>query len=302
MIASSTLSDVQGYIDDVLSGDIVVGQLVRAAVQRHVNDLKRESTKGFPYHFDANMASAACDFFPLMLRHSIGDFAGMEFHLERWQKFAIANIFGWKRDDDNSRRFRRVYWSMARKNGKSSIGAGLAIFTAMMDVNPITGKPEEVAEVILSATKKEQVEKVIYAEIERMRIRSPHIERASTRQNKQVTFKHNDGSIRCVGSDKPYDGLNPHVVIMDELHAWKEHHRKFYDTMLTGSGYRRQPLIITITTAGDDKSYLWLEEYNYAKGVALGDITDEQVFSYCFECDPDDDPLDEANWVKAASS
>lgn len=298
MIASAALSRVQSYVDAVLNGEIVTCELVRAAVQRHVDDLARQSTKEFPYHFDANHAAIACDFFPLTLRHSIGDFAGMPFELEPWQAFAVAVIFGWKRDDDSSRRFRKVYWSMGRKNGKSSIAAGLAIFLAMLDVNPHTGKPEDVAEVILSATKRDQTD-VIYKEIERMRHQSPHIAKASTAINRQVTFKHNSGSIRGVGSDKPFDGLNPHAIIMDELHAWKERHRKFYDTMQTGSGYRRQPLIVTITTAGDDKSYLWLEEYRYAAGVARGDIRDESLFSFCFELDTDDDPLDESLWLKA---
>src|SRR5690606_2241810 len=168
-------------------------------------------------------AAASVDFFPLMLRHSIGDFAGLPFELEPWQAFAVWCIFGWKRDDDNARRFRKVYWSMARKNGKSSVAAGFAILLAMMDINPNTSKPESVAEVILSATKKEQVEKVIYAEIDRMRMQSPEIKGLSSRENKQITFRHNQGSIRCVGSDKPYDGLNPHAVIKDELHAWREH-------------------------------------------------------------------------------
>lgn len=299
MIASAAETKASGYVDSVLSGEIVACDLVRCAVQRHVRDLGRQSTKLFPYHFDARHGAAAVDFFPLILRHSIGDFAGMPFDLEPWQAFAISSIFGWKRDDDNSRRFRKVYWSMARKNGKSCVAGGIAYLLAMMDINPETGKPESVAEVILSATKREQAEKVIYAEMERMRAQSKEIEQLSTRFNKQITFSHNDGSIRCVGSDKPYDGLNPHAVIMDELHAWKEHHRKFYDTMQTGSGYRRQPLILTITTAGDDQSHLWKEEYEYAAGVARDEIKDEQLFSYAFELDEKDDPLDEANWIKA---
>lgn len=299
MIASATPHKVQGYIDGVLSGDVVVCELVRGAVERYVEDRKCESAEDFPFHFDEQMAEACCDFFPLMLRHSIGDFAGMPFELEPWQAFAIWNIFGWKRDTDNSRRFRKVYWSMGRKNGKSMVAAGIAILCAMLDINPETRKPEAVAEVILCATKRDQSERVIYAEIERMRMQSPEIKKSSNRINKQISFKHNDGSIRCVGSDKPYDGLNPHCVIMDELHAWKEYHRKFYDTMQTGSGYRRQPLFLTITTAGDDQSHLWLEEYRYAAGVARGDIIDNQLFAYTFQLDDDDDPLEESNWIKA---
>lgn len=299
MIAFSTSLKVQSYIDGVLSGRVVVCDLVRHAVQRHVNDLARQSTEDFPFHFNQNHGAVAVDFFPMMLKHSIGIFAGRPFELEPWQAFAMWSIFGWKRDDNDSRRFRKVYWSMARKNGKSSIAAGMAILLAMMDVNPDTRKPEAVAEVILSATKKDQIEKVVYAEIERMRVQSKELSAMSTRENQQITFKHNMGSIRCVGSDKPYDGLNPHCVIMDELHAWKEHHRKFYDTMQTGSGSRRQPLFLTVTTAGDDQSHIWNEEYRYAASVARGNIKDETVFAYAFEIDERDDPLDEANWIKA---
>ena len=236
MICSGTKSEVQRYIDEVLSGEIVCCQAAIQAVSRHLENLERQRTPDFPYYFDERHAEVACEFFPMVLRHSIGDYAGLPFELEGWQKFALWCLFGWKRETDSSRRFRKVFWTMARKNGKSSIAAGLAIFLAMLDVNPVTGRPEDVAEVILAATKKEQVEKVIYAEIERMRIRSKFIEKASSPINRQITFSANSGSIRCVGSDKPYDGLNPHAVIMDELHAWREHHRKFYDTMQTGSG------------------------------------------------------------------
>lgn len=299
MIASASLQKVQSYIDDVLSGDIVVCKLVRLAVERHVRDLEKQSTPGFPYHFDTLAAEVAIEFIESMLKHSIGDFKGMPFLLEPWQAFAIACIFGWKRDDDGSRRFRKVYWSMARKNGKSCVGAAIAILLASFDINPVTRMPESVAEVILSATKKEQAEKVIYAEIERMRKQSKYIEQMSTDINKQITFAHNDGYIRCVGSDKPYDGLNPLVVIMDELHAWREHHRKFYDTMQTGSGSRSQPLLLTVTTAGDDQSHLWLSEYNYAKGVLHQDFHDEQLFAYHFEIDEEDDVLDPKNWIKS---
>lgn len=132
-----------------------------------------------------------------------------------------------------------------------------------------------------------------------MRVRSKFIEKATDRINKQITVKANGGSIRCVGSDKPYDGLNPHAVLMDELHAWREHHRKFYDTMQTGSGARCQPLIGTVTTAGDDQSHLWKEEYDYCKGILDGSVKDERLFAYIFELDEDDDPLDESNWIKA---
>jgi phage terminase large subunit-like protein len=290
---------VRDYIDGVLSGRLVVCSSVRAAVQRHVDDLDRIGDDAFPYYFDSCAAGAYVDFFPVMLCHSIGDSAGKPFTLEAWQAFGVWCLFGWKRTSDKSRRFRRFFWSMARKNGKSTLGAGLAIVLASMDFNPITRTPESVADVVLCGKKKEQVQKVMYAEIERMRLQSPHIKNASTPINKQITFFHNQGSIRCVGSEKPYDGLNPHGVIMDEKHAWSEYQRNFYDTMVTGSGNRVQPLIGDFTTAGNDRSTLWIEEHRYATNVVRGVIKDDSYFSYIFEIDEEDDALDECSWIKA---
>jgi phage terminase large subunit-like protein len=295
----TTKQVVDQYVDDVLNDRITTCVSVRAAVNRYVSDIARQGNEDFPYYLSENVGSACCDFFPDVLRHSIGKMAGKPFVLEPWQVFGIWNIFGWKRLEDNSRRFRRFFWSMARKNGKSCMGSGFAILGGMADLNPITRSPEAVAEVLLCATKIDQVRKVMYAEIERMRHQSEHVKALSTDINKQISFAHNGGSIRCIGSDKPFSGLNPHMILMDEKHEWREHHRKFYDTMMTGSGNRVQPLIGDFTTAGDDTSQLWQEDYDYATGVARGDFVDDTYFSYIFELDEDDDPLDETLWIKA---
>lgn len=283
----------------MLGDDIPACKLIKAAVNRHLADMERQSTPDFPYHFDRNAAECACLYFPTALRHSIGDYATMPFELEPWQAFGLAVLMGWKRDCDNTRRFRRCYWSTARKNGKSTFGGGLAMLLASLDINPNTGKPEAVAEVILAATKREQVEKVMFAEMLRMREQSPEIKAGSTPINKQITFNHNQGYIRCVGSDKPYSGLNPLAVFKDELHEFRDCHRKFLDTMDTGGGSRCQPLDIVTTTAGDTKSEVWLEVYRYFRDVTLGQIKDESVWMWCFELDDEDDPLDEEVWPKA---
>jgi phage terminase large subunit-like protein len=298
LIIDGTSQKVQEYVDGVLAGEIVTSVLVRNAVARHVSDLEKQSSQGFPFYFDERLAAKVCNFFPLMLRHSIGEFAGFPFELEPWQAFGVWCLFGWKRDVDNSRRFRKCYWSMARKNGKSSFAAGLAHYLAMADVDPATGKPEAVGQILLTATKKEQA-KVVYSEADRMRLQSPTLKEKTDVRYETITYKHNGSYIRMVSSDKPFDGLNPHCVVMDELHAWGEHHRRFYDTMVTGSASRTQPLHLIITTAGDDKSYLWLDEYKYAKDVVLGNISDETLFALSFELDEKDDPGDESCWIKA---
>ena len=298
MIAINALAPVQAYIDGILDGSIVACESVRGAVARHCRDLERQESKDFPFYFSATAASAAIDFFPAMLKHSIGSAAGMVFHLEPWQAFAVASIYGWKQCEDKCRRFRRVYWSMGRKNGKSTIGAGLAILGATADYNPLTSTPEQVPEIYLCATKKEQAE-VIYREVVRMRDKSKWIKGRSTVKLNRFNATQTQGYVKALGSDRSFDGLNPHMIIMDEIHAWTETHRNFYDTMLTAVGNRAQPLILSVTTAGDNKSEIWKAEHKYAAGVARGQIEDERFFSYSFELDEGDDPLDEANWLKA---
>ncbi len=287
------------YAKKVIDGDILVGKYVRLAVERYYSDLERVGDEDFPYYFDEKKAAAVVAFFPAALRHSIGEHAGDPFHLEEWQAFAVANIFGWQREDGRGRRFRRIYWSMGRKQGKSTIAAGIAMFVASCDINPVTNAPEGQSQVIMAATKREQSEKVILAECFRMRNQSPVLKEGSTVANKVMTFHHNGGNMQAVGSDRPYDGLNPQLVILDETHAWTKQHRKFYSTMMTGSGSRVQPLTLTVTTAGDDQSHLWIEEVGFAKQVLDQTIDEEALFAVCYEIDENDDPFDENCWIKS---
>jgi phage terminase large subunit-like protein len=96
--------------------------------------------------------------------------------------------------------------------------------------------------------------------------------------------------------------MNPHLVILDEIHAYTHTHQDTYQTLQTGSGFRDQPLILTTTTAGDENSHIWAKEHGYAVGIAKGDIIDETVFSACFEIDEKDDALDPEVWPKANPS
>lgn len=299
MITDAFHSTLQSYIDGVIDGSLIVSKAVRAAVERHVSDLAKQSTQDFPYHFDEHAAAKVCRFFPTMLRHSIGRHAGQPFELSPFQVFCKSMLFGWLQDCDNTRRFRKSYRSYARKNGKSTDEAGTAIYLAGFDKNPVKQKVEPVSQVVLAATKREQVSKVVFAEAKRMSERSPLVAKKSRFVRQELRFPSNDGEIVTTGSDKPFDGLNPHAVILDELHAWREHHREFYDTMMTGSGSRDQPLISIITTAGDDKSHLWREVYDYAKSVVHGLVQDDSFFVFIAEIDETDDPFDEACWIKA---
>jgi phage terminase large subunit-like protein len=290
--AASHKTIAHEYIDGVLSGEIVACKLVKSACERHLRDLQRQNSDEFPFWFDEREADDVCAFFPLALRHSKGEkFAGNPLDLQPWQVFIMWVLFGWKRCDDNSRRFRRAHISVARKNGKSTVAAGIGLYGLTCDCEPG-------AEIYVSATKKEQA-KCVFEEAERMRTSSPKLKSLVTSHVNNLFVKTSNSFFRPTSSDKPLDGPNPHFTIFDELHAWREVHRKFYNTMITGGGSRTQPMQVTITTAGDDQSFIWLEEYNHCTAVAHGTIIDETMFVYIAEIDDGDDPLDESVWMKA---
>ena len=95
MITSGISAKIDNYVAGVLSGDIVACKRVTQAAQRYIDDLARQNTDEFPYYFDRKWATLVCDFFPCVLKHSIGEFAGRPFELEPWQAFCIWNIFGY---------------------------------------------------------------------------------------------------------------------------------------------------------------------------------------------------------------
>jgi phage terminase large subunit-like protein len=159
------------------------------------------------------------------------------------------------------------------------------------------------AQVYCAATKEEQA-MLLWKEAERMIRRSPFLRQLTTFRHKRLIFEALDSYFKPLGSDSDStDGLNPHVVVKDELHAWQERHRGLHEKLSTGSGSREQPLEIVITTAGDDKSTIWAEEDAYAQrvveSVITGDIIDDRVFAFVARIDDEDDPFDEAVWEKA---
>lgn len=289
---------VSQYIKGVLSGDIVTGRLVRLAVERHVDDLENGKHRG--WYFDEEVARSACLFFPLCLRHSIGEWAGEPFELAPWQAFCVWSISGWRNIDTRRRRFRKAQMSVARKNGKTTLVAGMGLQLQFFD-DPI----EEGAQLYCVATKEDQA-KLLYNEAVRMVGKSPSLSRrARVRKSPaSINWEPRNSFFRPLGSDSDgTDGLNPHAVLMDELHAWTERHRDLKEKLETGGASRSQPLQVIITTAGDDRSELWKEEDKYAVDVlenaAVGKFIDDTYFAYICRLDEADDIFDPRNWPKA---
>jgi phage terminase large subunit-like protein len=294
MIRASTRSavsirrQVARYVKQTLAEGAVVGKLERLAVIRYRDDLANANERGL--RFDETAATRAVNFFPL-LRLSTGEYAGQPFELADFQVFIVWNLFGWYRG--SVRRFRDAFISLGRGNGKSPFAAALILYLWGFDY-----PKEPRAECYTVATKRDQA-KIVFDESKRMVEAQPSLR--SHVKNHLMALSLGDGStLRPLGSDsKNTDGLVIHGIVLDELHAWREQHRGLYEKIETAMGKRRQPLSITITTAGSDESVLWEEQYTFAKSVLEGATPADSHFAFSCEIDDDDDPLDEAVWPKA---
>lgn len=293
---ASHKADIEAYIDGVLSGRIVAGKLCIAAVERHLDDLEHAGDRG--YYFDEQAANNAIEFFPL-LKHTTGRYSGQSFQLRMWQKFPTWVLFGWKQSSDNFRRFRDAFLSLARGQGKTPMGAGYGLLLACAD-QPLEAR----AEVLCCATKRDQARK-LFNEAKRF-VGGCSLKKYFTDYTNKLIFTPNLSTFEPLGSDcKTEDGWIVHGVIRDELHEWTKFHRPLYEKLETAMAKRDQPLAITITTAGHDKSDVWHEQYDFSvkavhqRGCDETNMAYDQHFSFICEVDKDDDVFDEANWPKA---
>ena len=276
---------MQEYIDGVLSGKIVVGELMRLAVERHVRDLGQQLDTGLV--FDERAGNRAVRFIE-HLKHTKGKWAGRPLMLEGWQKFIVASIFGWKRPD-GTRRFRRAYVEVARKNGKTTLAAGLSLYMLTSD-----GEPR--AEVYSVAAVRDQA-KICFNDAKQAVIGSD-LKKYVKVWSKALTQEDTASTYQALSSDAGiHDGYSPSCVIVDEYHAHPNN--DMFDVMVSGTGARRQPLMFIITTAGFNKNYPCYEFRKNAINVLRGVVDDDSLFVAIFTMDAEDEWDDPANWVKA---
>jgi phage terminase large subunit-like protein len=274
------------YIDLVLSGEQPAGQLLRLACERHQRDLKAARGRGL--RFDAQAAKRAIAFFSV-LRHSKGEWAGQEFTLQPWQIFVIASLFGWRRAD-GTRRFRRAYIEVPRKNGKSTLVSGIGLYLFAADDEPG-------AEVYTAATKREQA-RIVHGEAMRMVKASPLLAREIGIFKDNLHVLDTNSKYEPLGADADtMDGLNIHGAIIDELHAHKT--SAVVDVLDTGTGARRQPLIVEVTTAGWDRHSVCWRHHDYSRQVLEATVDDDSWFCFVAGIDADDDWADPEVWAKA---
>jgi phage terminase large subunit-like protein len=264
---------------------------VRKAAQRFIGDLKRAGSKGCAFGFDTWEANNVCDFIE-KLPHVEGSWSTKTITLEPAQIFILANVFGFRRRENGSRRFTDTYIEMARKSAKSTLTAGVALYC-------LTSEDENGPQVVIGATTGSQALKVFTPArnmVERTRaLREAFNIKAWAHS---ISCEDNDGYIQPINAkSSTQDGWNPHVGILDELHAHKD--RGLHDVIKSSFGARRNPLMWRITTAGYNSLGVCFEQHQLVEKILDGIFSADHYFGIIFTLDDGDDEFDEHVWIKA---
>jgi len=273
------------YAEQVRSGEILVCEYVRLAVERYYADLDRALDKG--WYFDKKAAMRAIRFIE-KLKHTKGEWAGQRFRLEPWQQFVLWNIFGWK-NADGTRRFRYAYIEIARKNGKTALSAGIGLYMLFAD-------GESRPEVYSAATVKDQA-KICFSDAVEI-VKATDLKNYLTPYRNSIVYELKGGTMKPLSSDYgTHDGLNPSCGIIDEFHAHKD--SGMFDVIKSAFGARRQPLMFIITTAGFDKSGVCYAYRENVIKVLRGVNEDDSLFGIIYTLDDKSEWDDPRMWIKA---
>lgn len=256
------------------------------------------------YYFDEKAAAHACDFFPRELCHPTGAKQGQPFELSDWQYCFIANLFGWKRIDNCARRFREVLVYVAKKNGKSTLIAGIVLYVQTQD-------GEYGAQLYSAASSRDQAA-LIYDFIVGMIRQNSELESRLTiygarggAVKKQIYYAEMMSRYTCLTAEVgTADGCMPHLAAVDELHRHMDG-GKMARMLQKSTATRLQPIVLYMTTADTNRDSICNDTLRYGRAVCSnkGDRTApgwDPAFLPCIYEPDQDDPWDSPDtWRKS---
>lgn len=242
------------------------------------------------YVFDEARANRPIDFIQRFCKNSKGEWAGQPIRLELFQKAFIQALYGFINCDTGARRFREAFFLVGRKNAKTTLLAGLALYMLIAD-------GEGGAEVYSTATKYAQA-RLLFDECHNMVKQSPDLSRHVRKRKTDLYYEPTMSKLQPLSRNSDsLDGLNSYFVIMDELHGIKD--RNLYEVMRQSQSARRSPLLVMITTAGTIRECIFDDMYAHACAVADGAIQDDTFLPILYELDKRDEWTNPAAWIKA---
>ena len=278
---------IDEYLENMRSGKCIVSKRIRRVYEKLSDDIHNPKN-GFI--FDEKKAQRPIDFIERFCRHSKGEWASQPLKLELFQKAFISALFGFIDEKSGFRKYRETLFYVARKNGKSVLLSGIALYCLIADNEPG-------AEVYSVASKKDQA-RIIFTESVNMVKQSPELIGITKKRKSDLYFPLTFSKMQPLGKNSDtLDGLNSSLVIVDELHSIRD--RNLYEVMKQSQSARRQPLFVMITTAGTIRESIFDDMYKYACGVADGTIKDDRFLPIMYELDDKKEAFDPLKWEKA---
>lgn len=269
-----------------MDGSVVVGPWIKKAIQRHLKDLERTDI-----YFDPAAANFVIDFVQTFCVPPNQD---TPLKLYPAQQTWLAIVYGWKRAD-GTRRFRRTFWLVAKKNGKSGLSAALALFHLIAD-------GEQSARVFTAATTQKQA-RIVFKEAAAMVGRNPELKTAIHQSGKEpiiALYTDDLGRLSPMSREaSSEDGAVVSACVLDEIHRLVD--MGLWTLLRLGGRTRKQPLMICISTAGStaqDTSICW-NEFEYGCKILDGHVVDDEVMPWFCMLDPRDDWKNPDVWIKA---
>jgi len=258
------------------------GIWIRMAAERFLKDLERAKKKGAPFYFDEWHACDVCDFAE-KLPHVEGTWDTPTIVLHESHVFFLVQLFGFRKPD-GTRRFSKALFAVARKNAKSTLAAIIGLYCQNCE-------DENGPQIITGATTGQQA-RIVFNVAKRMVEKTSDLREAFG----LVPFANAIASINNGGTYKPInakastqDGLNPSCVILDEIHAHKDH--DLLNVLVSAAGARANVLFLFLTTEGYDSPGPWREEREFAKKVLRGIVEADHFLALYYAVDEKDEDL-----------
>jgi len=262
---------IQEYHHQMQTGEVTVGRWIRLLYDKITAGLR----DGL-FYFDNEKADRAIEFIETFCHHCEG--RDDLITLELWQKATICLMFGIV-DEDGLRIFREVFMVMGRKNGKSLFASAIIAYATYLD-------GEYGAKVYCLAPKLDQAA-IVYENFYKMVAKEPELSALAQKRRSDVYLELTNTSIKALAFNaKKSDGFNPHLTICDEIASWPaEQGLKQYEVMKSALGARKQPMILSISTAGYVNDGIFDELMARATAFLLGNSEERRLLPIIYMID-----------------
>lgn len=282
------------YAKSVVDGKRVACDKVLKACLRHLNDLKRIPSNDFNFEY---IPEKALD--PIRFIEILPDVkTGVPYPLASFQKFILSCLYGWRKKTDNTvRRFKKALISVARKNGKTILVAGVLLYEFLFGRNPAMSR-----QLFCTANDKTQAKiafEMARKQLDALRVQDEDVRKATKRVREELRNLVDESYIRPLSRDTgAVDGFEPYVGVLDEFAASKTN--EMLELLASGQGQLDNPLILIISTAGLDLNVpMHTIEYVYIEKLLNGELENDDYFAFIAEQDDEEEIADENNWIKS---